>query len=92
MSKLYFTENGYVIPCLCKEVADYRRARKVLNLPQTNRDIEVYLLVRSYQGNNLPLHVSVNGNHVSSILPVVDDNYRWFNVTIPAEFLGKPSV
>jgi len=31
------TENGYVIPCLCEEVGDYRRSRKVLNLPQTNR-------------------------------------------------------
>jgi hypothetical protein len=37
MSKLYLTETGRVIPTLCEELTTFRRARKRLRLPATER-------------------------------------------------------
>ena len=61
MSKVYYTESGYVLPTLGEELTGYRRARKQLELPGTSAPAALYLLARPYTGSGLPLRISVNG-------------------------------
>jgi hypothetical protein len=87
MSKLFYSEQGLVIPSVGEELTDYRRARKVLDLPGTREPATLYLLARSYAGNTLPLHVAVNGTELPSIQPDKTDIYFWWEVTVPASEL-----
>jgi len=55
MSQLYFTERGNMLPTLSEELTTYRRARKVLQLPGTANPATLYILARTYAGNDSPL-------------------------------------
>ena len=61
MSRLYYSEEGRVLPSLCEELTTFRHARKHLDLPATDADAELYLLVRCYPDNEQPLRIAVNG-------------------------------
>ena len=95
MSKLYYTESGGVVATLCEELADYRRARKVLHLPATEGSATIFLLARCYPDNNLPLRVAVNGTELPGIAPPTvpgeyteaTDFYRWYEVPVDASCL-----
>jgi len=69
MSKLYHTETGNVIPTLCEELTDYRRARKVLQLPGTGGVATLFVLARAYPGCDLPLRLAVNGTELPGVRP-----------------------
>lgn len=87
MSKLYYSEQGLVIPSLCEELTDYRRARKVLYLPGTRQPATLFLLARCYPGNVYPLHLAVNGIHAESIAPAEPDIYLWYSIQISPSLL-----
>jgi len=87
MSKLYYSERGSVVPYLCEELTDYRRARKILTLPATGKGGILYLLARSSSQSNTPLQVSANGTMLAKIDPAAEDYYRWYTVVLPAELL-----
>ena len=87
MSKLYYTENGHVVPTLCEEVTTYRRARKVLRLPATSGPGTLYLLARCYKGSASPLRVSVNGREVPPIPPGDPAAYFWYAIQIDPSLL-----
>ena len=73
MSRLYFSENGRVVPTLCEEITIFRRVRKVLSLPSTAAQGRVYLLARAY-GDEIPLRMSLNGTEVDPIQPCTPGN------------------
>lgn len=83
MSQLYYSEQGNVIPSLCEELTDYRRARKVLSLPGTREPATLYVLARSYPGNTLPLRLSVNGTELPGLQPLQPDIYFWHEAVVP---------
>ncbi len=87
MSKLYYSEQGNVIPGLCEELTEYRRARKVLDLPATREPATLHFLARSYPGNRLPLHVSVNGTALPDLTADKEDIYFWWEMTVPSAVL-----
>jgi hypothetical protein len=87
MSRLYHTETGSVAPAFCEELADYRRARKVLELPATAGPAQVFILARSYPGNHLPLLVAVNGRELSGIPAAWPGLYAWHELTVPSDYL-----
>lgn len=87
MSRLYYNEEGRVIPTLCEELAAFRHARKTLDLEETAGKATVYLLARSYPDNETPLHLSVNGVELDSISPDGSGAYRWHVVEIEADRL-----
>ena len=84
MSKLYHTETGHAIPTLAEEITVWRRVRKVLDLPQTNSSVKLYVMARAYPGSKLPLHISVNGNLVESIKPERDLHW-WYTLEVAPE-------
>ena len=84
MSKLYHTETGHAIPTLAEEVTVWRRVRKVLDLPQTDSPVKLYVMARAYPGSKLPLHMSVNGNLVESIKPERDLHW-WYTIEVESE-------
>jgi transglutaminase-like putative cysteine protease len=84
MSRLYLSEAGNVMPAFCEELADYRRARKALDLPGTREPAQLYVLARSYPGNTFPLRIAVNGTALPGVQPVEPDIYFWQQVDIPA--------
>ena len=51
MSRLYYSEDGRVMPSLCEELTTFRRARKTLALPATDAPGRVYILARPYPDN-----------------------------------------
>jgi hypothetical protein len=88
MSKLYLTEQGRVIPTLCEEITDFRRARKILDLPITNFPAKMYLLARSYPNNPFPMRISVNGQELPVLQPK-GDQYIWYTVLVPPYLLKE---
>ena len=87
MSKLYYTENGHLIPSLGEEITRFRRARKVLTLPNTGKPATVYLDARTYTGSTVPLRMAVNGREVEPILPSPRDHYRWYETAVDPSLL-----
>jgi hypothetical protein len=87
MSRLYVTEKGHVVPTLCEELTTFRRSRKVLPLPATESPATLYVLARSYPGNDLPLRLAVNGNEVPPVPSGLTDGYRWYEVTVDPNLL-----
>jgi hypothetical protein len=87
MSQLYYSEQGHVIPSLCEELTDYRRARKALTLPSTREPANLFVLARSYPGNTLPLRVAVNGVEQPSLRPIQPDIYFWYEMALPPTLL-----
>ena len=75
MSRLYYTEEGRVLPSLCEELTTYRRARKTLTLPATAHPGRVYILARSHGGQSGPLRVSLNGNAVAALEAIAQGVY-----------------
>jgi hypothetical protein len=61
MNKLYLSEEGNVVPTLCEEVTNYRRVRKVLDLPSTASAGTLFILARPHASASPPLRLSVNG-------------------------------
>ncbi len=87
MSKLCTTEQGNVIPSLCEELTDYRRARKLLHLPGTREPATLYFLARCYPGEPYPLRLSVNGTELPSMSSIQPDIYFWYEVTLEPSLL-----
>ncbi len=93
MSQLYYSEMGHVVPTLCEELTDYRRARKVLHLPGTDAPAKLFLLARSYPDTMRPLRLSVNGTELSGLLPNPSGIYVWHEVKIsPALLVSGANV
>lgn len=89
MSKLYFSEQGYIIPTLCEELTTFRRARKVLNLPATNQNAKLFLLARPYPGTEYPLRISVNQVEIQPLLSKHAKSYIWFEVPLASNLLKQ---
>ena len=87
MSRLYLTENGNVIPLLCEELTNERKARKLLNLPATRQPAKLYVLARTYPGCSTPMHLAVNGVETTPVGPFWPDTYQWHEITLPAMML-----
>ena len=88
MSRLYFSENGRVVPTLCEEITIFRRVRKVLSLPSTAAQGRVYLLARAY-GDEIPLRMSLNGTEVDPIQPLYPGKYGWYEVPVAASLFKE---
>lgn len=89
MSRLYYSEQGRVMPSLCEELTTFRRARKHLNLPATEQPATVWLLVYSHPDNDTPLHLAVNGAEVDPINAQRHGAYYWHDVSVPASVLRE---
>ena len=87
MSKLFYTETGNVVPTLCEEVTEYRRAKKILQLPGTDAPAKLFVLARSYPDNKLPLRVSVNGTELPGPPPNSSNIYIWHEVPVPPSLI-----
>ncbi len=88
MSRLYHSEQGYVLPTLCEELTHYRRARKVLHLPSTSEPATLYVLARAWPDSAYPLRISVNGTEVPGLLADARfDNYTWYELTVTPSLL-----
>ncbi len=87
MSRLYYTEDGRVLPTLCEELTTFRRTRKILTLPETRGPAAVYLLARSYPDNDRPLRLAVNGEEVAAVEPGRPGAYDWHEVAVDATLL-----
>jgi len=83
MSKLYYSEQGNVVPLLCEELTRFRRAKKILNLPHTDSPGQLFILARAYPGTVDPLRVAVNGTEVKLLEPTKSGIYRWYEVSVP---------
>ena len=82
MSRLYYSEEGRVLPSLCEELTTYRRARKVLVLPETGDMARVYVLARCYPENEVPLRLAVNGVELEPILAIRQGVYCWYEISV----------
>lgn len=89
MSKLYYTEEGRVLPSLCEELTIYRRARKTLTLPATAHPGRVYILARSHGGQSGPLRVSLNGNEVAALEAIAQGAYCWYDFEVDGFLEGE---
>lgn len=87
MSRLYFSENGNVIPSLCEELTAWRRARKMLHLPVTTSPSTLHLLARAHEGTPHPLRCSVNGIELPPVPPGGKTGYRWHSIPLRASIL-----
>ncbi len=87
MSRLYLSEEGMVIPTLCEELTSKRRARKILQLPNTHSNARLFISAYAYPGTNWLLHVSVNQVEIESILPSPPSIFHWYEAPVPAGLL-----
>lgn len=87
MTKLYFSDSGRVIASLCEELTDYRHARKLIDLPKTFKDAQLFILARAYPKASLPLHVSVNATEIPAISPRSLGSYVWYGALVPPSVL-----
>jgi hypothetical protein len=89
MSRVYHSEAGKVVPLLCEELTCYRRARKILHLPNTKEPAKLFVLARPYPDNELPLRVAANGTELPSISPDPKGGYRWYESSISPSVLVR---
>ena len=82
MSRLYYSEDGRVMPSLCEELTTFRRARKTLALPATDAPGRVYILARPYPDNNAPLRMALNGAEVAALQPDRPGAYSWYELSV----------
>lgn len=82
MSRLYYSEDGRVMPSLCEELTTFRRARKTLALPATDAPGRVYILARPYPDNDAPLRVALNGAEVAALQPDRPGAYSWYELSV----------
>lgn len=88
MSALFLTENGFVQPDLCEEVNAFRRAAKVLALPETRQPARLFLLARPHRLDGPPLYVSANGLAPQEIRPQGSvPSFGWYEIAVPADQL-----
>ncbi len=87
MSRLYYSEQGNVIPSLCEELSVYRRAKKLLYLPGTRKPASLFVLARSYPDNEMPLRIAINGTEVVPKQPESSKAYFWYEVVVLPELL-----
>jgi hypothetical protein len=81
MSQLYFSETGRVVPTLGEELTTFRRARKILELPDMGEMASVYLLARAHPGSESPLHLTLNGVEVGALSPE-GSSCRWYETRV----------
>ena len=84
MSRLFYSEEGRVLPSLCEELTVFRRARKTLALPATAAPASLYILARCYPDNDKPLHLQINGGEVVPLAPQRRGVYAWHEVKVAA--------
>lgn len=89
MSRLYYSEEGRVMPSLCEELTIFRRARKTLTLPATNAPGIVYILARPYPENEAPLRIAVNGVEIAALKPMRPGAYSWYEFSVEKLKEGK---
>ncbi len=82
MSRLYYSEDGRVMPSLCEELTTFRRTRKTLALPATDAPGRVYILARPYPDNDAPLRVALNGAEVAALEPDRPGAYSWYELSV----------
>ena len=83
MSKLYYSEQGNVLPSLCEELNHYRRARKILHLPESREPASLYVLARAWPDSLDPLRVAVNGTELPELAADTRfDNYCWYSLPV----------
>ena len=91
MSRLYYSEDGHVVPTMCEEMTTFRRARKALHLPGTSAPGTLHLLARPYKGSDLPLRMSVNGREVAPVPPGNPAAYFWYRAEVDPALLRAGS-
>ncbi len=84
MSRLYHNESGRVIPSLCEELTRFRRARAVLDLPETGSDAVLFVLARPHRAGDNPLNLSVNGISQEAIQAGPDPHHKWHDRVVKA--------
>ena len=89
MSRLYLSESGHVIPTLGEELTAFRRARKVLSLPQTGAPATAYVLARPRSEDAPPLRVTINGTDLEPVRPDDRATYHWFEVLLEPSALRE---
>ena len=90
MSRLYSTESGFVIPTMGEELTVRRRARKVLELPETAVDGRLFALADCHEGNAHLLRIALNGTVLGPVRPG-QLGYRWYEIRLPATALHAGS-
>jgi transglutaminase-like putative cysteine protease len=90
MSRLCHSEKGHVIPIQGEELTRFRRARKVLELPETAAPAALYLLARPWPETQEPLCLRVNGADLPPIAPG-PPGYTWYQVPLAPQLL-KPGT
>lgn len=86
---LIHNECGRVVPELGEQLTSYRRARKVLRLPDAprGRGATLYVLARRQAGFRRPLQVSVNEMAVESSPAARHPHLQWLRFYLPARAL-----
>jgi transglutaminase-like putative cysteine protease len=88
MSTLFYTEQGFVVPDDCEEVNHFRRAYKIIKLPETSAPAELYILARPHDLNGPPLKIDVNEQKTFQLNPLGDvPAYRWYKIDLPHSIL-----
>ncbi len=82
MSRLYYSEEGRVLPGLCEELTRFRHARKHLELPATESPAQIWILARAYPDCQATLRLSVNGVDVAAIEPERPGAWYWHRVDV----------
>lgn len=90
MSKLYYQDQGFVIPTNCEEVAGLRRAVKYLSLPKTAYPAKLFFEARPRSMDAVPLHIAINRFEIPPVVPEGSiPAFRWYERTIPPEYLHE---
>lgn len=89
MSRLFWSERGHVLPTLSEELTTFRRARKILRLPDPSaaEQAVLYLLARPYPGSDRPLRLCINGQEMAALRPGPESWMRWYSTPVPPEAL-----
>lgn len=87
MSRLFYSEQGRVIPTLCEELTRFRRVRKTLDLPATRETAALYILARAYPNTQSLLHLAINQHRLESLAPSGRSIYQWYRVDLDPALL-----
>lgn len=90
MSKLYYSDHGFVIPTICEEVTGCRKAAKILTILGTSAPAQLFFLARPHSVQVPPLRVFVNNHQLPPVLfgggiPA----FAWYELNIPAGILTE---
>ncbi len=84
MSRLYYSEEGRVLPGHCEELTRFRQARKHLDLPATEAPAQIWILARAYPQCHTPLILSLNGIDVAAVRAQRPGTWFWHRVDVEA--------